>query len=56
MNVQNLEIEKSKINIDPGEILSYLGYGEGVVDTHTKELIDQYTAECKKIMSPLGGY
>lgn len=56
MNVQNLEINKSKINIDPGEILSYMGNSEGVVDTHTEELIDQYTAECIKIMSPQGGY
>lgn len=56
MNVQNLEIDKSKINIDPGVILTYLGNGEGVVETHTEELIDQYTTECKKIMSPRGGY
>ena len=56
MNVQNLEIDKSKIIIDPGKILSYLGNGEGVVDTHTEDLIDQYTSECKKIMSPQGGY
>jgi len=56
MNVQNLEIDKSKINIDPDEIFSYLGNGEGLVDTHTEKLIDQYISECKKIMSPQGGY
>lgn len=38
MNVHSLKIDKSGININPSEILYFLGNGEGLVDLHTEEI------------------
>jgi len=57
MQLEELHIDKSAIRVRSEDILSLLGDGEiGGLDGHTQEIIHQYTSECRKIMTPRGGY
>ena len=50
------DIEKSKIRVNPDDILKLLGAQEGAVDSHSKGLVDQYIDIGRQIMSPAAGY
>ena len=57
MQLEELHIDKSTISVRSEDILSLLGEGEvGGMDGHTEEVIRQFTSECRKIMTPRGGY
>lgn len=50
------DIEKSKIRVNPDDILKLLGAQEGAVGAHSKGLVDQYIDIGRQIMSPAAGY
>jgi hypothetical protein len=55
MEWTKLEAERSRISVDPGEILNLLGISEPEMDPHTRELVDSYLIKCSEIISPQGG-
>ena len=54
--VQNTYIDKSRIQIVPGDILKLLGEQQGGIDSHTALLVEEYIAECLRISSPAGAF
>ena len=56
MEIELLKIQKNLISLNDEEILSLMGNSGTVLDLHTLELIEKYIVECKKIMTPRGGY
>jgi len=49
-------ISKTKILIEPMDILQLLGNQKGSGDPHTTRLVDQYIAECLQASTPAGAY
>ena len=49
-------ISKTKILIEPLDILRLLGNQQGISDQHTTRLVDQYIAECLRVSTPSGAY
>ena len=54
--VHNTYIDKSRIQIVPGDIIKLLGEQEGMIDAHAGELVDKYITECLRISSPEGAF
>ena len=54
--VHDASIDKARIRIDPVEILQILGEQQGVIDSHTTALIEQYIEEGLRVSSPLGAF
>jgi len=53
---QEAYIDKSRIRIDPGEMMRLLGEEQGMIDNHTGTLLEQYTGECLRVSSPAGAF
>lgn len=51
-----INIEKSRIQVIPIEILKLLGEQQGNMDTHTHDLVEEYIAECIRLSSPQGAF
>jgi len=49
-------IDKTRIRVDPGEILNLLGEEQGMIDTHTSDLVEHYITECLQISAPEGAF
>ncbi len=49
-------IDKTRIKLDPEELLRLLGEQEGMIDAHTTSLLEKYTQECLRISTPLGAF
>lgn len=49
-------IDKTRIQVDPGEILKLLGEQQGMIDTHTSDLLGHYITECLQISAPEGAF
>ncbi len=56
LKTQEIYIDKSRIRIDPGEMMRLLGEQQGMIDTHTSSLLEQYTEECLRVSSPAGAF
>ena len=56
LKTQEIYIDKSRIRIDPGEMMRLLGEQQGMIDTHTSSLLEQYTEECLRVSSPSGAF
>lgn len=50
------DIERSKIRVNPEDIIQLLGSQEGAVDEHASALVDEYIEKCARMMTPLAGY
>jgi hypothetical protein len=50
------EFKKTKILIEPREIIRLLGDQHGPVDRHTALLVDHCIAECLKVSTPTGAF
>ena len=50
------DIDKTRIRVDPGELLRLLGVQQEGSDTHTTGLVEQYIAECLRVSSPTGAF
>ncbi|MCK5065787.1 MAG: hypothetical protein KAR16_00045 [Bacteroidales bacterium] len=50
------DIDRSKIRVNPDDIIRLLGVREDAVDAHSAALVNQYIEECSKIMTPSAGY
>ena len=51
-----VSIERKRIEPDPEIIFKLLGDQQGIIDAHTRELVDLYTAECIKKSAPEGAF
>ena len=49
-------IDKTRIRPDAVEICRLLGEQQGVVDIHTRDLVEQYMAKCLQLSSPEGAF
>ncbi len=56
LNTCHVEIDKSRICIDPKEIAKLLGDQAELIDEHTGRLIEQYIARTLDLSSPSGAY
>ena len=56
LKIHDTYIDKTRIRVDPGDMLRLLGEQEGNIDTHTTALVEQYIAECLRICSPAGAF
>jgi hypothetical protein len=56
MNRVHVKIDPGRISVDPGEIRSLLGVPADIEDAHTMQVIHSGIGECRKRMSPTGGY
>lgn len=54
--VQKISIEKSQIQLIPGDILKLLGEQEGVIDEHASGLVEAYITKCLQVSSPAGAF
>jgi hypothetical protein len=54
LDTRYAEIDKSRIMVDPGEILKHLGEQQGGVDTHTAGLVKHFITESLRISTPAG--
>ena len=50
------DIDKTRIQVDPGELLRLLGDQQEGIDTHTTGLVEQYITECLRLSSPTGAF
>ncbi len=56
VEIENLKIDRELVSVDPAEISRLLGDSGQELNHHTLELVLQFIRECKKIMTPQGGY
>jgi hypothetical protein len=56
LKTQDAYIDKTRTRIDPAEMLRLLGEQQGMIDTHTSTLLEQYTSECLRVSSPAGAF
>jgi len=56
LKIHYSNIDKTRIRIDPLEMLRLLGEQQGIIETHTRSLVEQYMAECLLISSPAGAF
>lgn len=56
LKIKLLEIEKDRIVIEPGYILSLMGAPENTSDAAILELIERQISLCFQLMTPKGGY
>jgi len=56
LKVHDTSIDKARIRIDPVEILQILGEQQGVIDSHTTALVEQYIEEGLRVSSPVGAF
>ena len=56
LKVHDASIDKARIRINPGELLQILGEQQGVIDSHTIALVEQYIDEGLRVSSPLGAF
>ncbi len=56
MQLEYPNIDKTRIQIDPGEMLRLLGEQEGMIDAHTTDLVKKYNTECLRISAPSGAF
>lgn len=56
MHIELHNIQKDRIRVDPNSVLSLLGGSLNEDDSHTANLINEYTRECLRISSPKGGH
>ena len=50
------QIDKTRIRIDPDELLKLLGDQQGMIGEHTGDLLKQYISECIQVSSPAGAF
>jgi len=55
-NIHPASIDKSKIHVDPEEIIRLLGEQQGVIDAHTEDLLERYIKECLQVSAPEGAF
>ncbi|MEA3460474.1 MAG: vitamin B12 dependent-methionine synthase activation domain-containing protein [Bacteroidota bacterium] len=56
LKAYDTSIDKSRIRIDSEEMLRILGEEQGVIDTHTTAIVEQYIQECLHVSSPAGAF
>jgi len=56
LKVHDASIDKARIRINPGELLQVLGEQQGVIDSHTIALVEQYIDEGLRVSFPLGAF
>lgn len=56
LKIHNSQIEKTRIRIDPDELLKLLGDQQGMIGEHTGDLLKQYISECIQVSSPAGAF
>mgnify|MGYP001817468405 CR=1 FL=1 len=54
--VHYFQIDKTRIRIDPDELLKLLGDQQGMIGEHTGDLVIQYISECIQVSSPAGAF
>lgn len=50
------DIDKTRIQVDPGDILRLLGDQQEGIDTYITSLVEQYIAECLRVSFPTGSF
>jgi hypothetical protein len=56
MQVIYPDIERTRIKVNPQDIIRLLGEEEGSVDAYSQEVVNRCIGECEKIMNPAAGY
>lgn len=56
LKVHYTDIDKTRIQVVPGEILRLLGEQEEQIDLHAKELVEQAIMACLRVCSPKGAF
>ena len=56
LGIHSSNIDKTRIQPDPADILNLLGEQEEVNDEHTMDLVQHYTSECLRLSSPEGAF
>ena len=54
--IHYINIDKTRIRVDQGDILKLLGEQQGMIGTLTNALVEQYIAESLRISSPAGAF
>jgi hypothetical protein len=56
LKVQEVNIDKTRIHVDPGEIHRLLGEQQGQIEVHARDLVDDAISECLHVSSPEGAF
>lgn len=56
MQFEQLNIDKSGIRVEPGDIYKLLGDQQSPVDDHTSEMVNHYITECLELSSLAGAF